>query len=147
MIWYKVLFKIRVYFTGNQEEGLIEVYLPHWDISWCGCRSSWCPGQSRLWVLSWWGVHRILVSWSHVWESTCHTFFIMPTFQCWSPCVRQDQSGRIMNLWLIFILCWGFRRFILIHNWCNHLCEVFCDILHFLIKILPVVFNHILNDY
>ena len=101
------------WFTGNQEESILGIYSPHWDTSWCVSISSWGPDKCCLWLISWRGVHIILVIWSHVWESTCHQFL---------------------------------RKLNMIHNWCNHFCEVVFEILHFLLRILPVGFNLSLYD-
>ena len=144
----QIILQIQSFFwwDGKQEESLLRFYSPHWDAYWCVCRISWGTYQHRLWSLSWWVVHIILVSWYHVLDSTCHQLFIMSAFQWWILLVRQYHSGSILILWWILLFWWLFRYLNLIHHQCNHFCEVFCDLLRFLIMISHVSFNRIFHD-
>ena len=96
--------------------------------------------------MSWWGVHKILVILSHVWESTCHHFCRMNTFQWWRLPVIWDQSGRMLSLCWILLIWLGYFFKNLIYHWCYHFCEVFCELLRFILKIFPGGFNCSLND-
>ena len=139
------------WWTGNQEEGYLRVYLPHWYISWCGCKSSWGPYHCLLLVMYWRGVHKILVIRSHVWESTCLQFRIVLTIQLWRPPVSWYHRGRFRRLCLILLVWWGFQNVCLIHhwrdNWFDHCFEVFCELRYFLIRILHFGLDCVLHDY
>ena len=63
-----------LWWTGNHEGDLLGAWLQHLYASLWGCRNSWVTDLCLPSVWSWWVVHRILVSWSHFWESTCHQF-------------------------------------------------------------------------
>ena len=47
------------------------------------------------------------MSWSHIWDSTCHYFCIMYTFQYWSLFARWYRSGIILGFWKIHLVWKG----------------------------------------
>ena len=91
-----------------------------------------------------------LMSWSHFWESTCQQFLRMSTVKWWRPPVSRDHNSRLLRLCRIILVWGGFKIFHPAHRWCDswwdYLFEVFCEILHFLIRLLLVGFNCSLHD-
>ena len=72
-------------------------------------------------------------------------FYRISTLQWREARVIQDHSGRILGLWWIFIIWWGFRNFNLIHHLSNQCCEFFYELIRFLIRIFPGLVNRILD--
>ena len=102
-------------------------------------------------------VHFIIINlfdWSTVW--ICNIFRVkfkwklVSTDQCWRPPVSWDHSGRVQRILWMFLFWLKFRIVSLIHHWCDGLFdrwfEVLCEIIHFLIRLLPGGFNCGLHD-
>ena len=111
--------QILFWWTGKKEEGVLLLLSPHWDTSLCGCRSTWGPYQCRLWFLYWWIFHRILVSWYHVWDSTCYHFFKCPP----------SNSGALLLAGTTVLGSWAFVEYFFYSEYFNILIWSIIDVI------------------
>ena len=146
-IWYEVLFKIRVSFDrlvsrkkvfydySHNIETYHDVVVEFIEVRIC-VFFDFCLDEE--FIKNWWA--------DLMFESPrAINFSRVSTVQWWSHLIIQDHSGRLLSLWLIILGWQGFQNVNMIHQlydgWCRNWFEVFCEIHHFLVRILPVWFH------